>query len=237
LSMLCQVIGGIYIALNWGENYGEQSSESCAASPVTAGSLRKALLKKEVLLCGAMVTCVESSMFIFVFSWTPALSPNGDHTLLPCGLIFATYMMACMSGASIYRLCSSFRSVHIVLGVTALAAIALSIPALVGISDKTVYLNFAAFVMFELCVGAYFPAAATIKSEFVEEKHRVTIYNLFRTPMNAIVVAVLLFGPSLELTFRILFALLATATALFVAFCLGEGSSDSKAVPLLEVSV
>jgi len=237
LSMLCQIIGGIYIALNWDENYGEQNDGSSAGSPWTAGSLRSALLKKEVLLCGAIVTCFESSMFIFVFSWTPALSPNGDHSLLPCGLIFATYMMACMSGASIYRLCSSFRNVHIVLGVTALAAIALSVPAVIGISDATVYLNFAAFVVFELCVGAYFPAAATIKGEFVEDKYRVTIYNLFRTPMNAIVVAVLLFGPSLESTFRLLFALLATVTVLIAAFCYSEGRvDDSKALPLLAAS-
>lgn len=236
LSMLCQLIGGVYIALNWDENYGEQSDGSSKDLPLTAGGLKTALMKKKVLLCGAIVTCFESAMFIFVFSWTPALSPNGDHTLLPCGLIFATYMMACMSGASIYRMCSNFRNVHIVLAVTALAAIALSIPAIVGISDETVYLNFAAFVAFELCVGAYFPAAATIKSEFVEERYRATIYNLFRTPMNAIVFAVLCICPSLEVTFCLLFVLLATATALLAAFCYDEGRADSKALPLLEAS-
>jgi len=231
LSMLCQIIGGVYIALNWDENYGEQVQSNSTSSPLSSSGLRQALMKKEVLLCAAVVTCFEGSMFIFVFSWTPALCPNGDHSL--CGLIFATYMMACMSGASIYRMCSGFRSVHILLGVTALAAIALSVPAVAGVSEATVHLNFAAFVLFELCVGIYFPAAATMKSEFVEEKYRVTIYNLFRTPMNAIVVAVLLSGPSSVTTFRFLFVLPAVASVWVAAFCYTEGRRDKLALPLL----
>ena len=37
----------------------------------------------------------------------------------------------------------------------------------------------------------YFPAMSVIKSRHVPEEARATLYNLFRVPLNAIVVAVL----------------------------------------------
>ena len=48
-----------------------------------------------------MQSLFEGSMYTFVFLWTPALSPGGEH--LPHGMIFACFMvrpaalLACMS--------------------------------------------------------------------------------------------------------------------------------------------
>ena len=55
----------------------------------------------------------EGSMYIFVFMWTPALSPSGgthgtgaDGTAdpPPYGQMFATFMLCCMCGSSIYSI-------------------------------------------------------------------------------------------------------------------------------------
>ena len=39
-----------------------------------------------------MQSLFEGSMYTFVFLWTPALSPNGEH--LPHGMIFACFMVS-----------------------------------------------------------------------------------------------------------------------------------------------
>jgi len=53
----------------------------------------------KIALLGAMQSLFETSMYTFVFLWTPALSPKGEH--LDHGLIFSAFMMACMAGSTI----------------------------------------------------------------------------------------------------------------------------------------
>lgn len=38
-------------------------------------------------------------MYTFVFLWTPALSPHGEH--IPHGMIFACFMVASMAGSAL----------------------------------------------------------------------------------------------------------------------------------------
>ena len=49
-----------------------------------------------------------------------------------------------------------------------------------------------AFLLFEACVGMYWPAIGTVKSMIVPEETRATIYNIYRVPLNMIVLVVLL---------------------------------------------
>merc|ERR1719335_1310395 len=85
------------------------------------------------------------------------------------------------------------------------------IPAYIGMSDALSKYNLWAFVAFEVCVGIYFPSICTLKSEAVPEAHRATIYNIFRAPMNAIVVSVLLVNPDLMPTFKLVSHMLLAA--------------------------
>merc|ERR1719359_2828 len=89
-----------------------------------------------------------------------------------------------------------------------LGAIAMVLPAHVGMGDSLSMYNLWAFVIFEMCVGIYFPAICTLKSEAVPESHRATVYNLFRAPMNLIVVTVLLVNPDLMPTFQLVSSML-----------------------------
>ena len=65
------IINCLYISL-------AQSSLSCCAD-------------QKIALLGAMQSLFEGSMYTFVFLWTPALSPAGEH--LPHGMIFACFMV------------------------------------------------------------------------------------------------------------------------------------------------
>ena len=46
-----------------------------------------------------MQSLFEGSMYTFVFLWTPALSPHGEH--IPHGMIFACFMVASMAGSAL----------------------------------------------------------------------------------------------------------------------------------------
>jgi len=126
-------------------------------------------------------------MYIFVFNWTPTFS--GGNVAPPYGLIFASFMVACMGGSSLFTILSRSSSPNdIVRGLTLASAAALAIPMLT--ENKAVIL--AAFLVFEGCVGLYWPSIGTVKSRIVPEEVRATVYNIFRVPLNAVVVTVLL---------------------------------------------
>merc|ERR1712224_807850 len=50
----------------------------------------------------------------------------------------------------------------------------------------------AAFFLFEMCVGMYFPSISTLRSKYLPDSHRSVIMNLFGIPLNALVVSVFL---------------------------------------------
>ena len=62
------------------------------------------LLQTRRLRCwGAMQSLFEGSMYTFVFLWTPALSPHGEH--LPHGMIFACFMVSHLLPRTLTVLC------------------------------------------------------------------------------------------------------------------------------------
>ena len=142
-------------------------------------------------LCGVAVALFEGSMYIFVFNWTPALSAGrkDKDSSPPYGFIFATFMVACMGGSSAYALLAHHVPIaRLLAGVFAAAAVALVVPV---VTSGTLAVLLACMA-FEACVGVYFPAMGTLKSRLVPEETRATIYNIYRIPLNAVVLGVLL---------------------------------------------
>lgn len=84
-----------------------------------------------------------------------------------------------------------------------------------------------AFLIFEFCVGVYFPSIGTVKSELVPERIRATMYNMCRVPLNAVVVGLLLTNLTVIQCFRLCAILLAIV---FLA-AVGVKRSFSEAVP------
>ncbi|CAE7852317.1 SHOC2 [Symbiodinium sp. KB8] len=67
-------------------------------------------------------------------------------------------------------------------------------------ATSSVHVCFLSFLLFEFCVGIYFPSVGTVKSEL--ERIRATMYNICRVPLNAIVVGLLLTNLSVLQCFR-----------------------------------
>ena len=47
------------------------------------------------------------------------------------------------------------------------------------------------FLLFEVCVGAYWPASGVVRASVIPESMRATVMSLYRIPLNAIVLLAL----------------------------------------------
>lgn len=212
----------------WDENYGDSNEESSGDDQPEKrkgegkwyNGLNDAFVttirNREIMLCGVISSLFEGSMYIFVFMWTPLLKAfveNPATEELPFGVIFSTFMVFCMSGSSLFSILVGWYSVEkLAIGIFAVGAIAMGIVAL-EISETASFLG---MNLFEVCVGMYFPIMGTMKGSIVPESKRAAIYNLYRIPLNLIVVVSLLADPQPGVSFALNFVMLATATLLQV---------------------
>lgn len=228
-AILCLLAGGLYVAAYWEENYGEAQNFQEQIKSFGTGAVM-ICTNLRMFLCCVCIALFESSMFIFVFNWTPVLHQGSE--VPPFGMIFATFMMACMIGASVAALCKNVPTTKMLCGAT-LGAAVMIVPGWLGISEALCKWNFWAFVAFEFCVGVYFPAICTLKSEVVPESHRATIYNLFRAPMNLIVLGVLLVNLDLSVTFQVVSTmLLVSGGTAAVLLTMTDPVAKGEAAPL-----
>ena len=137
------------------------------------------------------------------------VSEEGES--LPFGLIFSTFMVCSMAGASFFSIGHDYyRLEHLALFVLALAAS--SMVMLLSSHERTY--KFIAMNMFEFTVGMYFPVMGCLKSAIVPESKRAAIYNLYRIPLNLIVLFGLLTDVSPTQAFALNLCMLSTATGL-----------------------
>lgn len=188
LSAAFLILGFCLICATWSENYGRGGEASSGCSDVAA-PLAQMKGDPSIVMIGGIVSLFEGSMYIFVLSWTPALS-SSSSTAPPFGLIFATFMVVCMGGSSLFSILSASMPCERILSyVFLVAAAALSLPLAAGGSTVAVL---SSLLLFEACVGIYWPAIGTVKAVIVPEETRATVYNIYRMPLNALVLGVLL---------------------------------------------
>ena len=174
------------LAFSWTENYGD------AGTSVTAGfgrAWRTLVADERIVLLGATQAAFESALYVFTFVWTPALQQSKHTTAeIPHGTIFSTFMAATMMGSSLFAVAGRYVKVEAVMrSVFAVGTMAFwaayyadSLPIL-----------YAAFVVFEVLCGVYFPAMATLRSPYIPEESRSALLSFFRVPLNVIVVVAL----------------------------------------------
>jgi len=217
MGAVCLVIGCCLMSVLWEENFTSDSSRKDSLK-----MLREAVWvvwsTQELWVLMLLVACFEASMYSFIFTWTPALTSAFSSP--PHGLVFATLMTSCLAGSSFFDLASTWDGVTnetllwraLVVGALALVGAGLILLLWpVGLGHTLMMLS--AFIVFEFVVGFYFPMAALVKSRTVPEVLRTTIYNLYRIPMNALVLLVLLNDLSLPTIFMACGALLVMVSA------------------------
>lgn len=73
---------------------------------------------------------------------------------------------------------------RLLLFILMISAGCLMVPPLVGNTG----LRFLAFCVFEFCIGIFWPAISTLRSVYIPEDVRSTMMNIFRIPLNFLVV-------------------------------------------------
>jgi len=204
LANIVLILCMLYISTRWSENYGESEGD-------TGSNFGKALSAvfgdKKILLCGLIASSFESSMFIFVFNWTPCLmEPN--QPVPPFGHIFTGFMIMCLLGTRLYATLSSKIPVEKIGVYVVMVSMGCHLTVFLV---ENVVIRFIAFLVFEMAVGLYFPMIGTLKGDIVPEDMRSTIYNIYRFPLNIIVLMPLLMNFSISTTFMVTSAILLIA--------------------------
>ena len=168
-------------------------------------------------LC-AVTSFFEGAMYVFILLWTPALRlldthpEKEDYAGPPLGIVFATFMVCCMLGTSIFSILSSIGVRPSQLLVYTLALSTVSCFVIATASDDTT--SFMAMLLFEACIGAYYPAMSTCKGNIVPEDQRAAIYSVFRLPLNFVVLLNLISHLGFRASFGICTVMLVVATIL-----------------------
>jgi len=213
LSLTFLAVMCVVIAFKWVENYGD----STATTFHSFGAALTAIKTDYKILClGLIQSLFEGSMYTFVLEWTPALTPADmspaalaagkqtaqpgvERATIPHGYIFAAFMVAIMIGSSLFTLlCKKFSVESFMRPVLFISAISLMMPIVYPGNQLVI---FSGFVIFEICVGIFWPALGTMRGKYVPEAARATVMNFFRVPLNLIVVIILLWNLSMTVIF------------------------------------
>jgi len=191
VSLVFLVGSSIYVTYSWGENYG---NSDIVISKLFSGSF-EALKDRKVLILGSIQSMFEASMYVFVFMWTPMLESSFPEmktygTMGLHGLIFASFMVCIMIGSSCFRILDKKYAVETIYNYT------LGLSCLVFLSIALLsqqFITYFSFLLFECCCGVHFVCMGTLRSRYIPEESRSAVMNLFRVPLNVLVVAILLY--------------------------------------------
>ena len=211
VSMTVLIIMTVIIVFTWKENYGDKTTNISHSFTSAWHSIRT---DPKILCLGMIQSLFEGSMYIFVLEWTPALSHHDDTTVsatvrrllstssehIPHGHIFAGFMVSIMIGSSLFKLLSKYSSVESFMRfVLLIASASLATPILFKGNQLIVFVG---FLVFECCVGIFWPSLGQMRGKYVPEETRATIMNFFRIPLNMIVVAILLQNLQMKMIFQ-----------------------------------
>ncbi|KAH9079001.1 hypothetical protein Ae201684P_000324 [Aphanomyces euteiches] len=116
-----------------------------------------------------------------VFLWVPALQSYSQE--VPVGLVFSSFMLCIAIGGKLFPLAPQSMSSYILALSCASASLCMIPPAM----EFGFTWTFVAFLLFEVCVGIYFPVSATLRADSFPEATMGTILTLFRLPTNFLV--------------------------------------------------
>lgn len=240
LAALC--LCGFASTICWEENFGDERTESREQAKAhkaqwydgMKNAFVATLRSREIFLCGAISSLFEGSMYVFVFMWTPALTKlrHNDEEPLPFGVIFSIFMVASMAGSSLFSiLIQKIKGEALAVGMFFVAAASMFIMA----SGRTDMGCLVGMLLFEVCVGMYFPVMGTLKGLIVPEDKRSAIYNLYRVPVNLIVVISLLTNPAPRVAFSLNGIMLLVASLLqYFLMSLRNRENSKEETPLIE---
>jgi MFS family permease len=184
-SMVMLTIGTAIVLFTWKENYGQVNLNVHQTLSASISAMRS---DPKIIILGSIQSLFEGAMYLFVFMWTPAIDDIAPAPINH-GWMFANFMLSCMIGTELFTRVTKVISVEKTLIVVFACA---SASMFLSSQFASYYLRMGMFCLFELCVGAYWPAIGMQRSKYVPDQIKSTVMNLFRVPLNLIVILSLL---------------------------------------------
>ncbi|CAL4124423.1 unnamed protein product [Meganyctiphanes norvegica] len=178
---------GLVISQTWGENYGNTKSD---ISQSFCEGLYKIFSDDKIFYLGVVQSLFEGNMYLFVYQWTPILSPSKP----PLGIVFSCFMLCMMIGSSIYSIlhAAKYSAGQLLLLSQVLGTISMWI-CMFSTSNDHIYISFLAFLILEVAIGIYFPAIGYLRTHIIPEELRANIMSWFRVPLNILACGGLIF--------------------------------------------
>jgi len=197
----------LVLVLGWEENYGEEHLGDHESSSLTHNFMegwKRTISDSRVWRIGLTQALSEGGMYTFVFMWVPTLLSLNPPGGVPTGCVFSALMMAITIGGIVYPALQAFVTHFLVKKESSselcasiiylLAALSMAVPVkcvatLGGAGPYCQELILGSFLVVEFCVGLFMPVAGTLRSKYVPDSLQGAILNIFRLPLNAIVVS------------------------------------------------
>lgn len=181
----------------WPENYGEHHDHS--KSSLTHQFIegwKTTMSDSHILRIGSAQALSEGAMYTFVFMWVPTLLSLNPPGGVPTGCVFSSLMMAITIGGLLASPLQSFISKVFFNKEKANELSASLVYALAGLSmavpvmclNTCQHYVISSFLVVEFCVGLFMPIAGTLRSKYVPDNLQGAILNIFRLPLNILVV-------------------------------------------------
>jgi len=188
-------LGAAIVAATWHENTAATNANAVSVNESSeklsiGEAWRMMLIDPRILSVGVVQALFEGAMYIFVMQWPPALINVLPGRDVPFGKVFSCLMASCMIGSSAFGAVARCQPIERV--TTAMLGIASCSMMTAAFCNKSLPKVLCSFLLFEACVGLYFPSIGTLRSKYLPDSHRGLMMAMFRVPLNMIVVSVML---------------------------------------------
>jgi len=176
----------LVFVIPWPENYGGGDPQGGDTDTKKAAweLLRS---DRKAFLLGSVNALFEGSMYSFVFMWVPTMLGALKGSPLPNGLVFASLMTCISLGGLLFSpsmLLGLVPAEQLGVGCFLVGAAALAVP----VFTNEVVPVLGAFLVFETCVGIFQPCGGVLRSKVIPDKLQGSVMNMFRIPLNTLVV-------------------------------------------------
>mmetsp|Transcript_97433 Transcript_97433/g.231848 ORF Transcript_97433/g.231848 Transcript_97433/m.231848 type:complete len:448 (+) Transcript_97433:77-1420(+) len=183
----------LFFVVFWEENYGSSDEEGKKKegekeSSTNAGVAFKAIMSdRKIFLTGLVNSLFEGAMYSFVFMWVPTMLGALNGRPLPTGLVFSSFMTCMSLGGLLFSpqlLLGIMSAEQLAVGVFLVGAAALAVP----VFSSGLIPVLLSFIVFETCVGLFFPCLGLLRSKVIPDAIQGSVMNIFRVPLNILVV-------------------------------------------------
>ena len=174
----------------------KKSSPSSAMSftGLIANAWTDATRSSATMTLGLSCALFEGAMYTFVFMWVPVLQSTYDASSgerAPTEIAFSCMMVCVALGGVVFNRTLSSTTISAggasIFAIASFAMAGCAAASLMSSPPRALYLCL--FFAFEISVGAFHPWAAAARARLFPPRALATLMNLFRVPLNAVVVA------------------------------------------------